>query len=230
MAPSMKIEGSRSERLSTMTKQLPKHKIPLPAELKRLGCDDRLWGKIRAKEAFVRLIEAGDDVGAKERLDQVRNAPSITGSDWPLPTILAEWGCDDELWSKIRAKRRLLQLANSGDEEEGRARIAKLKAAVAAEAVANASKEGAAKAKVPNRSHAKESGGGGAKPLSDGYSLDGEAPAGVDVASVEKLLADRVAAKLAREYGTADALQEQLEGMGVFCNDRQRTWSGERPR
>jgi len=229
----MKIEGSGSAPATTS--KLPKHKIPLPSALKQLGCDDELWGKIRAKEAFVRLIEAGDEAGAQARLDQVRNAPSITGSaDWSLPPILAEWGCDAELWSKIRAKRALLNLASSGEEELGRARIEKIRAIVTTEAEAPPAKpapRAAAKSKsTRSKSQDGAKGGGGAKPLRDGYSLKGEPPTGIDIGTIEQLLAERVAAKLAKEYGQADALQAQLEGMGVCCNDRQRTWSAEPPR
>ena len=49
------------------------------------------------------------------------------------------------------------------------------------------------------------------------------------MADVEALLAQRVEAKLKKDYAAADGLQAQLEGMGVFCNDRMRTWSGTRP-
>ena len=69
-------------------------------------------------------------------------------------------------------------------------------------------------------------GAGKARPLTDGYSLDGEPPAGADVAAIEKLLAARVAAKIAKDFDTADKLQAELQGMGVYQNDRQRTWSG----
>ena len=68
-----------------------------------------------------------------------------------------------------------------------------------------------------------------AKKLSEGYTLDGTPPAGCDVPAVEALLAERVAAKIRKDYATADALQERLLEMGVFCNDRLRTWSGEAP-
>lgn len=225
-APTMVIEGSGVERLNAKTRALPKHKIPLPAALKRLGCDDDLWSKIRAKEAFVRLLDAGDEEGAKVRLEQVRNAPSVKGEQWKMPETLGAWGCDEELWSKIRSKRALLELERSGDEEAGRSRIAKIREAVAAEEAEAA----AAPAKQPARKpRAPRSEGSKARPLSEGYTLDGEPPAGADVAEIEKLLAARVEAKLQKEYATADSIQEQLIGMGVYCNDRLRTWSSEAP-
>merc|ERR1719352_1361376 len=72
--------------------------IPLPAALEQMGCDEALWSKIRAKAAFVKLLEAGDEAGAKERLEKLRNAPSITGVEMEMPAVLASWGCDEALW------------------------------------------------------------------------------------------------------------------------------------
>ena len=37
-------------------------------------------------------------------------------------------------------------------------------------------------------------------------------------------MAARVEAKIAKDYGKADALQEELEGMGVQLNDRKRIY------
>ena len=240
VAPTMKIEGSGVQRLRDATRNLPKHKIALPVELKQLGCDDALWSKIRAKEAFVRLLDAGDLDGAKIRLEQVRNAPSVKGDQWKMPEALASFGCDDELWSKIRSKRALLELSRKGDVEAGRERIAKLRDAIAREEVDAAAKgsdaptaeqkEAAAKrpARKGSKPRAPRAGSGSkAKPLTDGYTLSGEPPAGADVAAIEKLLAERVEAKLARDFDKADGLQATLVEMGVFCNDRMRTWSSE---
>lgn len=223
----MVIEGSGVQRLREKTRNLPKHKVPLPPELKVLGCDDALWSKIRAKDAFVRLIEAGDTAGAKERLENLRNAPSVTGQEMAMPAVLAEWGCDAELWSVIRSKKVLFNLARdpAAGEAEGRRRIARLRDAVAKEA---ARPPLPPKPKAPSTKESSSRGAGAAKPLSD-YKLDGTPPAGVDVSVVEKMLAERVDAKKAKDYATADGLQEQLEGMGVYTNDRRRTWSGERP-
>ena len=65
----------------------------------------------------------------------------------------------------------------------------------------------------------------GARPLKAGYELKGELPAGYDAAPVVALVNERVAAKIARDFAKADALQEQLVGMGVRLDDRRRTWS-----
>ena len=46
----------------------------------------------------VKLIEAGDEAGAKERLEKLRNAPSITGAKVEMPAVLSSWGCDEALW------------------------------------------------------------------------------------------------------------------------------------
>ena len=44
-----------------------------------------------------------------------------------LPPQLEEWGCDADLWSQVRKKRSLIKLAEGGDEERFRARVAKLR-------------------------------------------------------------------------------------------------------
>jgi len=231
--PTMVIEGSGSEKLRSKLSAAAKHKIPLPAALKVMGCDDALWSKIRAKDAFVRLLDAGDEAGAKARLDQVRNAPSVTGAGWAMPAVIGEWGCDEEMWGKIRSKRAILELARNGDEAEGRRRIERMREIITQEADAPAEPSATAaatKARKPSsNSGTRKKAATKAKPLSDGYTLDGEAPSGADVEAIEKLLSARVAAKLAKDYATADGLQAELEGLGVFCNDRLRTWSAERP-
>ena len=40
-------------------------------------------------------------------------------------------GCDEELWSKVSNKKGLLDLLEKGDEERGRARIARLRRLIA---------------------------------------------------------------------------------------------------
>ena len=50
-----------------------------------------------------------------------------------IPATLREWGCDEALWSKVKKKNALRRLANAGDEEHGRRRIAALKAKFAEE-------------------------------------------------------------------------------------------------
>jgi hypothetical protein len=57
------------------------------------------------------------------------------------------------------------------------------------------------------------------------YSLYGPLPPGFDARKVEHLLADRCAAKAKRDFGAADALQDQLVALGVRIDDRWRTWS-----
>lgn len=229
--PWMAIEGSGVQRLRDATRNLPKHKIALPPELKRMGCDDELWGKIRAKKAFIRLIDAGDEEGAKARLEQVRNAPSVTGNDqWEMPAVLGEWGCDADMWSVLRSKRQLLELARVGDAVAGKQKVATLKLAIAKEAAA-APAEAAAPtpAKAEKKTAPRSPRSGGQAKVLDAYTLAGEPPAGADVAAIEALLAKRVEAKRTKDYETADGLQAELEGMGVYCNDRLRTWSGCRP-
>ena len=48
-----------------------------------------------------------------------------------LPEALIAWGCDEELWSKVSNKKGLLDLLEKGDEERGRAPIARLRRLIA---------------------------------------------------------------------------------------------------
>jgi len=64
--------------------------------------------------------------------------------------------------------------------------------------------------------------GGGAP-----YARFGPVPEGFAVERAAALVEERVAAKAARDYGKADALQRRLAAMGVRLDDRWRTWSVE---
>lgn len=64
-----------------------------------------------------------------------------------------------------------------------------------------------------------------AKQASGGYKLQGSPPAGIDLPAVEALLTKRREAKKAREFGKADEMQQELLAMGVWIDDRERTWS-----
>ena len=46
----------------------------------------------------------------------------------------------------------------------------------------------------------------------------------IQVAAVEEKLARRVELKRSRDFEAADALQAELLAMGIWLNDRQRTW------
>lgn len=213
-------------RCAAPTMMASANQIPMPAALEQMGCDAAMWSKIRAKDAFVKLLDAGDEAGAKERLDKLRNAPSISGTKLAMPAVLASWGCDEALWEAARSKQNLYNLASQGDEAAGKLAIEKLKAAVAKEAARPPLPPKAPKAPKQKSAKGSNSGKGSAKKLGE-YALEGEAPAGVDLAMVEKMLSDRVAAKLAKDFDAADKLQEELKGLGVYTNDRLRTWSSE---
>ena len=193
--------------------------IEMPAILAEWGCDDELWSKVRSKEALVKMADAGDETAARERIATLRNAPSVTGAEVPMPQQLEAWGCDAALWAQVRSKKTLLKLAEDGDEVAARAKMQAVREAVAREAPKTG---GWAFEQRKAKREAKNS--GRAKPLSEGYTLEGTLPAGVDVAAVEAKLASRVQAKLAKDYDTADKLQVEIEAMGVAVNDRQRTY------
>lgn len=122
-----------------------------------------------------------------------------------LTPSLIEMGCDEALWSEVRNKQALLDMAEK-NEAQCRKRIEFLRAAVAS------GDDSSAPARKPARP--------------DGpFQLFGEAPEGVDVAAVEAILEERIEFKKAREFEEADKLQAKLLEMGVYVNDKRRTWS-----
>ena len=114
-----------------------------------------------------------------------------------LTPTLIEWGVDAELWKATRNKQVLLEMAAAGDEKKARERISFLKRAVE---------------------------GGHTAARDRPYVLKGRAPAGVTIAAVDEMLARRVEMKKARDFDAADAIQAELLAMGVWVNDKQRTW------
>ena len=71
--------------------------------------------------------------------------------------------------------------------------------------------------------------------------VDADGELAVPVSEVDALLARRLRAKIAADYGEADALQDQLRSLGVEINDRIKEWradgsdeewrlAGQRPR
>ena len=47
----------------------------------------------------------------------------------------------------------------------------------------------------------------------------------VDETRVNGLLAERMQAKMRRDFGTADQIQSELQAMGVEVYDKERTWT-----
>ena len=161
-----------------------------------------------------------------------------------MPAELGEWGCDEELWSKIRgAKGSLRKLAREGNEGLARKRIQSIRtivqeeeanpgAAEARRADAAQKVEKTAKQTVETAEQRREkfsnpraAGAKGARPLKAGYELVGDLPAGYDAEPIEAMVKERQAAKIARDFELADALQVKLQAKGVRLDDRRRTWS-----
>ena len=97
-----------------------KSSVPMPDKLAEWGCDDTLWSQVRSKQPLIDFAEAGDENAARERIAMLRASPSITGAGAhaPLPENIASMGCDAELWSKVRSKQALIDLAAGGNEEQ----------------------------------------------------------------------------------------------------------------
>lgn len=125
-----------------------------------------------------------------------------------MPPILSEWGCDEQLWAKIRSKRILLEWARDGEEAKARERIELLRNApsvVAPPAAASPSK--------PKRQNS-----------SLEYTRDGDLNLEVDAEKVDEMLRERMQHKLKRDFDAADAIREELKGMGIDVNDKRKTW------
>jgi len=178
----------------------------------------------------------------------LRTAVKLQADDEGMPAELGAWGCDEELWSKIRgAKGSLRKLAREGDETAARKRISSIRklvgeeeanpeAAAAKQAAAAEAKMQAALAKkeqtVETKDQRKEkftnprtADAKGSRPLKAGYELYGSLPADFDGEAAKALVKARQEAKIARDFEAADGLQEKLAGMGVRLDDRRRTWS-----
>jgi len=142
------------------------------------------------------------------RIGTARVSRAVTRMDAvELPPTLIEWGCDEALWSEIRDKQALLDMASAGNEDKARKRIEFVKAAVAK---GSGIKGGWSQMGKVDRNRP--------------YELKGAAPEGADVEAITAILAQRVEFKKVRDFEQADVLQAQLLEMGVYVNDKQRTW------
>lgn len=110
----------------------PKSSAP-PVRLLEWGCDAELWSQITRKRDLVKLAEIGDAASeerARRRILKLRKMIAETPAE-PLPAQLLAWGCDEELWVQIKQKGGLISLAEKGDEEQARKRLARLREIVA---------------------------------------------------------------------------------------------------
>jgi len=128
-----------------------------------------------------------------------------------MPARLADWGCDEELWAKVRSKRILIEWAQSGEEGKARERLEMLRNAPSVLSPA------AAKASSAQRP--------AGKPMSRTYTREGDLTTPADEAQIERILADRIQAKLKRDYEEADALRDELRvAHSVEVFDKRRAW------
>ena len=56
------------------------------------------------------------------------------------------------------------------------------------------------------------------------YSRTDDLP-GIDVETVNELMLERLRARIAHDYNTADSLRSKLNGMGIEIDDKMRTWT-----
>lgn len=67
----------------------------------------------------------------------------------------------------------------------------------------------------------------GGRPYQKGksdYRREDDGSAQVDEAKVTKMLADRLQAKMRKDFASADGIRDGLKAMGVWVNDTERTW------
>lgn len=145
-------------------------------------------------------------------LQSVSTEANGAAADTLMPPELAAWGCDEELWGKIKgAKGSLRKLARDGDETRARARLANIRRniaedeanpeAAAARLTAKAQEKAAVKQVLKSATkgsgseerareftNARAAGAKGARPLKSGYELFGSIPDGFDGAAAEALV------------------------------------------
>jgi len=85
--------------------------------------------KLSDLRALLIAREAADGaVASKLKAKAAEKRRQTTKYRNTIPEPLIAWGCDSELWSKIKNRTPLRRLAHIGDEEHGRQRIASLRA------------------------------------------------------------------------------------------------------
>jgi len=101
----------------------------VPEKLVEWGMDQALWDWVKNKKSLAQCMDRGEEQKARWRIARLRELlfePSDKRG-LEMPPILQEWGCDEELWAKVLAKKALIDLADAGDEAAARERIAMLR-------------------------------------------------------------------------------------------------------
>ena len=86
-----------------------------------------------SKKVLREWAENGEEDKARERLEMLRNAPSIVAATKAaVPAELAALGCDAATWTEMRDKTKaaLLKSVQAGDEAAVRERLGRIRAAI----------------------------------------------------------------------------------------------------
>jgi len=177
----------------------------MPAVLAEWGCDETLWAKVRNKKALLDWAATGDEAKARERIRMLKHSRSVLGISTPMPAMLKECGCDEELWAQIRSKATLTKLAEAGDEAQVRAKLEQIRALVAEE---KAKPAAAPAAPAPPKE----------------WKRGGDKSVPVDAEKIADMLRRRGEAQKARDFDAADAIREEIRAMGVDVFDKQKEW------
>ena len=142
-----------------------------------------------------------------------------------MPDQAAAWGCNEEIWSKITAKRGFMKLCREGDEETFKRRLVRVQELLAnpPEDTTTASKGRTNSRKIGNARAAKRQASRQRK--TGPYELYGEVPDEVDVAAVTAQVNERLEFRMAKDYPKADQIREALAAQGIRIRDDFRTWS-----
>lgn len=178
--------------------------LELTPTLIEWGCDAELWKETRNKQALLDLGEAGDEEKGKARIAFLQRAIEKAG------TVATQ--------SDFRPKGRMpegLDLAAVESILLRRVEAKKARDFVAADALREEALQ--LGLLLNDRQRTFESVDGGFLP-------SGDLPQGLDVAAVDALLARRAAARKEMDYDTADALQAELKALGLYVDDKKRTY------
>uniref|UniRef100_A0A7S0DUT6 Cysteinyl-tRNA ligase anticodon binding domain-containing protein n=1 Tax=Phaeocystis antarctica TaxID=33657 RepID=A0A7S0DUT6_9EUKA len=182
----------------------PKTEMKLTPTLIEWGVDAELWGATRNKQALLDLADAGDEAKARERITFLKKAVQgghTKANDRPYAvTGVVPTGVDVAVVEAKLAQRVELKRDRDFDGADV------IQAELLAMGIWINDKQ-----RIWSASNTV-------------YTLKGEVPAGVDVAAVEDMLARRMNEKKTGDFDAADAIQAELNGMGVFVNDRKKTW------
>lgn len=192
--------------------------LALTPKLIELGCDEALWSEIRNKQALLDMEDSEEK--CRKRIEFLKSAVA-SGDDSSQARPARRPDGPYELKGEapegvnVEAVQSLLARRLDAKKERDFETADELQAELLAMGIY-----------VNDKQRKWEK----AKAASGGFSLDGPVPEGVDEAVVAAMLEKRREAKRAKEFDAADQMQSELLAMGVWVNDKTKTWSATKDR